>query len=353
MAQRARLEELLGIQVPLIQAPMAGSQDWKLALAVSEAGGLGSIPCGMLGPQQVVAELEAFRARSSKPCNLNFFCHDMPGEDAAVMSAWQAKLRAAFPAEDVATPARPAALRLPFASDMVEVLEPYAPPVLSFHFGLPQVDLLARVKAGGAVILASATTRGEAVWLEQHGADIVIAEGVEAGGHRAMFLNDDLSSQVGVDDLVEQLCDRLTVPVVAAGGVTGNADVRRLMGLGASGVQVGTSFLLCPEATTSTVHRAALGDLAAPTALTNIFSGRPARGIRNVAMRELGDLCADAPGFPYASAPLAPYRSSAEKAGRGDLSPLWAGVNRAGCQDMPAAQLRHLLWGSESSGRSD
>jgi len=161
--------------------------------------------------------------------------------------------------------------------------------VVSFHFGLPSAELLALVKTGGSKILSSATTVDEAQWLEAHGADAIIAQGLEAGGHRGNFLSDDLTIQVGTLALVPQIVQKVRIPVIAAGGIADSKGVAAAMTLGAAGVQVGTAYLLCAEATTSAVHRAALkSEAARHTALTNLFTGRPARGIVNRIMRELG-----------------------------------------------------------------
>jgi nitronate monooxygenase len=196
------------------------------------------------------------------------------------------------------------------------------------------------VKAWGAVVLSSATTVDEARWLEAHGCDVVIAQGLEAGGHRGMFLTDDVTTQVGTFALLPQVVDAVRVPVIAAGGIADAKGVAAAMALGAAGVQVGTAFLCCPEATTGALHRAALrSDAARHTALTNVFSGRPARGIVNRVVRELGPMSPVAPAFPLAGAAIAPLRAKAEAAGSGDFSPLWAGQDVRGCRDVPAAQL--------------
>src|SRR5207302_6134531 len=201
----------------------------------------------------------------------------------------------------------------------------------SFHFGLPSEDLLVRVRGWGARILSSATTVEEARWLEARGVDAVIAQGVEAGGHRGMFLSDDPNTQVGTFALVPQIVQAVSVPVIAAGGISDAKGVAAAMALGAAGVEMGTAFLLCREATTSAVHRAALkGEAARYTALTNVFTGRPARGIVNRVVREVGPISAAAPAFPLATGALAPLRAKAESQKSGEFSPLWAGQNPSG-----------------------
>jgi nitronate monooxygenase len=216
--------------------------------------------------------------------------------------------------------------------------------VVSFHFGLPPEPLLERVRATGAKILSSATTVEEARWLEARGVDAVIAQGLEAGGHRGQFLSPDTATQVGMFALLPQIARAVRVPVIAAGGIADAAGVRAAMTLGATAVQVGTAYLLCPEATTRDVHRAALqsGDSPA-TALTNLFTGRPARGIVNRLMRELGAMRDDLPAFPLAAPALAPLRAAAEARGSGDFSPLWAGQNTRGCKAIGAAELTREL----------
>ena len=330
-----------GIEVPVIQAPMAGVQAGALAAAVSEAGGLGSLPCALLAPEAMRRELELVRARTRKPFNVNFFCHAPPPEDAAREAAWRGALGAYYRelGIDPATiPAGPG--RAPFTAESADILEAYEPAVVSFHFGLPSAGLLARVKGWGAKVLASATTVQEARWLEAHGVDAVIAQGLEAGGHRGMFLTADLTTQVGTFALLPQVVSAVKVPVIAAGGIADARGVAAAKALGAAGVQAGTAFLLCPESTTSAIHRAALrSEGARHTALTNLFTGRPSRGIVNRVMREMGTIRADAPEFPLATTAIAPLRAKAEAAGRGDFSPLWSGQNATGCREAPAAEV--------------
>lgn len=320
------LTSLTGIELPVIQAPMAGVQDEALALAVSAAGGLGSMPCAMLDAAGLERALGRLQGAPS-PVNLNFFCHAMADPDPAEMGRWHQALAPYFEEYRIdPPPPNLAGARRPIDEAMVEVMEPYRPQVLSFHFGLPSPGLLHRIKGWGARILASATTLEEGRWLERNGADLVIAQGIEAGGHRGHFLSNDLSLQLPTRRLLAHLLGNLSVPVIAAGGIADRRDAAALLEAGACAVQVGTAYLLCPEATTSAVHRAALEHVPIETALTNLFSGRPARGIVNRLMRELGSLSDLPPAFPWASPALAPLRSQAEAAGRGDFSPLWSGT---------------------------
>lgn len=342
------LRQLFGIELPIVQAPMAGVQGSALASAVCNAGGLGSLPCAMLSNDAARAELAALRAHTSKPFNVNFFCHPPPQPDPQREAAWRAMLAPYFaeygidPADIVAGPGR-----APFTAAAAELLEEFRPAVVSFHFGLPSPALLARVHAMGAKIISSATTVAEARWLEAHGADAVIAQGLEAGGHRGHFLSHDLNLQAGTFALLPQIVKAVKVPVIASGGIADAQGVAAAIKLGAAGVQIGTAYLLCPEATTSAVHRAALKhESAAVTALTNLITGRPARGIVNRVMRELGPLNALAPEFPLATAAIAPLRAKAEAQGKGDFSPLWAGQNVSGCKAIPAAMLTRELAGT-------
>lgn len=359
--------KLLGIEQPLIQAPMAGVQGSALTIAVSKAGGLGSLPCAMLSPEQIKAEIEAIRAATSTHYNLNFFCHTAPPPDVATPereAAWR-KLLVPYYAEHGIDPASipSGAGRAPFSDVLCDLIAPYAPPVVSFHFGLPAPELVTRVKAWGGKVLSSATTVAEARWLEAHGADAIIAQGVEAGGHRGIFLRsnehgvhtglsatfpsdwrDELSTQQGTFTLLPQIVCAVSIPVIAAGGIASAQGVQAAFALGASAVQVGTAFMLCNEAATSPLHRAALAHSAAhpeqhQTQLTTLFTGRPARGITNRLMRELGSINTAAPAFPTSTAAIAPLRSAAEKAGKADFSPLWSGQNASGCRAVLASQL--------------
>ena len=339
------LQQLLGIDLPIIQAPMAGVQNSALTIAVSNAGGLGSLPAAMLDLATLHSELLCISTQTSGPYNINFFCHTPPVPDALRETRWREAL-APYYAEFGINPANiPAGSgRVPFTDEAADVLEPFRPPVVSFHFGLPAAHLLARVKSWGSKILSSATTVEEALWLEAHGVDAVIAQGLEAGGHRGLFLTNDLTTQLGTMALLPQLVRAVRVPVIASGGIADVQGVQAAMTLGAAGVQVGTAYMLCLEATTSQLHRAALkNERARHTALTNLMTGRPARGIFNRLMQELGPLNDAAPAFPLATAALAPLKAAAEKLERDDFSTLWSGQNTSGCREIPAAELTHLL----------
>lgn len=340
-----QLTRLFGIELPIIQAPMAGVQGSALTIAVSQAGGLGSLPCAMLSLEALDAALTQIRAQTTKPINVNFFCHHEPKPQAAKQAAWLKQLAPYFAELGINSDTQTAgAQRAPYTSAQAEVLAKFKPEVVSFHFGLPNEDLLLEIKSWGSKIISTATTVEEALWLEARGVDAIIAQGLEAGGHRGHFLSDDLTEQHGTFSLLPQIIAAVDVPVIAAGGIVDAKTVRAAMAMGASAVQVGTAYLLCPECTTSDIHRAALqSDAAQHTALTNLFSGRPARGIVNRFMAELGPINNAVPDFPLASSAVAGLRSAAEQQGFGDFSPLWCGQNATGCQAISAAELTRQL----------
>lgn len=339
------LQQLLGIELPIIQAPMAGVQGNALCVAVCNAGALGSLPCAMLSIDGMRKELAVIQTQTNKPYNVNFFCHQPPIISAEREATWRTALAPYYKEFGIAAASIPAGPgRTPFNSEFADVLTEFKPPVVSFHFGLPSPELLARVRSWGAKILSSATTVDEARWLEAHGVDAIIAQGLEAGGHRGIFLSEDLTTQVGTFALLPQIVKAVNVPVIAAGGIADAKSIVAAMALGAAGVQIGTAYLLCPEVFTTAIHRAALKSEAAKhTALTNLFTGRPARGIVNRVMREQGSISSAPPAFPLATSAIAPLRAKAESMGSGDFSPLWSGQNATGCEEIPAAELTRKL----------
>ena len=340
-----RLLELLKIEHPIILAPMAGAMDAELAAEVSEAGGLGSLPCAMLTPDMMRDQIARFRTRTDKPVNVNFFCHQVPVRDNAGEARWRDELKPYYQelGVDPSAPV-PSSNRLPFDAAFCEVIEDLKPQVVSFHFGLPADNLLARVRAAGGLIIGSATTVGEATWLERAGVDAVIAQGYEAGGHRGMFLTDNLATQIGTFALVPQIADAVKVPVIAAGGIGDARGIAAAFALGASGAQIGTAYLRCPEAKISAPHRAALKSVDCEgTVLTNLMTGRPARGVINRIVRELGPTSTVAPQFPLAAGALVPLRVKAEATGSGDFSPMWCGQAAALGRDLPARELTKNL----------
>ena len=325
--QDRRILDLLGIELPILQAPMAGATGSAMAIAVGNAGGLGALPCAMLSSEQLRGEIEAFRAACQGPLNLNFFCHQPPAPDPEQDARWKQALKPFYEevGADFEAPT-PVSNRAPFDEQSCKLVEELRPEVVSFHFGLPAPALLQRVKAAGAKVLSSATTVEEAIWLEQHGCDAIIAMGYEAGGHRGMFLSNDITSQIGTFALVPQIVDAVSLPVIAAGGVADHRGLLAALALGASAVQIGTAYLFCPEAKVSPAHRRALDNApASDTALTNLFTGRPARGINNRLMRELGPMSALAPRFPLAGGALMPLRAITDPQGNSDFSNLWSG----------------------------
>ena len=341
-----RITDLFGIELPLIQAPMAGAQGPELAIAASEAGGLGSLPVAQLNLEQAQTQIAAIRKVTSRPINLNFFSHEPRQPNPAEIAAWHQHLLPYYRefGIDVTAPV-PTVGRTPFDANFAAMVEETHPEVVSFHFGLPDPALVARVRAAGAKIISSATTVAEARWLCDRGVDAIIAMGAEAGGHRGNFLSDDMNGQVGLMALLPQVVDAVRVPVIAAGGISDGRGIAAAFALGASAVQIGTAYLFTPEAKISAPYRAALktaGD--ASTAITNLFSGRPARGIVNRLMREQGPMRADLPRFPFAGGPLLPLKTKAEAAGSGDFTNLWAGQAVHLGREMPAGALTKLLW---------
>ena len=350
-AKSEALRAALGCAHPLIQAPMAGAQGSALAIAVSRAGGLGSMPAAMLAPQALRAELDALRA-SGQPYNLNFFAHTPPTLEGpqgqanqAALAAWHARLRPHFEAlglDAAQIPTGPG--RRPFDETAAALVAEFRPRVVSFHFGLPAPHLLAQVKASGAYVLSSATTVDEALWLEAHGVDGVIAQGLEAGGHRGHFLSDDLTRQNGLFALLPQIVAAVRLPVIATGGIASAEGVRAALALGAAGVQIGSAYLCADEAATSALYRAALQSPAAShTQITTVMTGRPARGLPNRLMRELGPLPEGVPPFPLPSAAAALLRAAAEAKGSADYSFLWCGQNASACRPGRAADITAAL----------
>jgi nitronate monooxygenase len=340
-----RLLDLLKIETPIIQAPMAGSDSVPLARSVSSTGALGSLACALLSPDGVREAMRELRYEMARPFNLNFFCHTMEDPDTAATQKWKSFLRPHYERWGLDIEAvEKSRLRLPFNEEMCAVVEEVRPEVVSFHFGLPTPDLVERLKMHGIKILSSATSVREAKWLESRGCDAIIAQGIEAGGHRGMFLETNIATQVGLVALLPQVTDAVSVPVIAAGGIADARGVLAALALGASGVQLGTAYLLCPEASVSPLYRRAL-ELAADngTVLTNLFSGRAARGILNQYLQESGPMSNAALAFPYAATLVAPLRAASARAGLMDYMQLWAGQAAGLVTSMPADQFTRNL----------
>jgi nitronate monooxygenase len=343
-----RIIELLKIEFPILLAPMAGAIDADIAVAVAEGGGLASVPCAMISPDKAREQVNIIRQRVTAPINLNFFCHKAVDADAAREAIWRQRL-APYYRELGLDPAAPvhAANRAPFDAAFCEVVEELKPEVVSFHFGLPEAGLLKRVKATGAIVISSATIMREAIWLEENGADVIIAQGAEAGGHRGMFLTENIAEQPGTFALLPQVVDAVKVPVIAAGGIADGRGIAAAFALGAAGVQIGTAYLRCPESKVIAPARAALAQASDDTTvITNVMTGRPARGVANRVMREVGPVSPDAPAFPHAATALGPLKAAAEKLGRVDFTNLWAGQAVRMGREMPAAELTRALAGS-------
>ena len=341
-----QIMDLFGIEIPIMLAPMAGPGTAELAIAVSEAGGLGALPCAQLNLEQTRDALKLIRSRTSKPFNVNFFCHTPPQPEPEREAKWRERL-APYYAElglDLKD-ALGAPSRKPFDAEFCALVEELKPSVVSFHFGLPPKPLLDRVRAAGAKVLASATTVAEARWLDERGCDGIVAMGAEAGGHRGNFLSMDAARQVGTFALVPQIVDAVRVPVIAAGAVADARGIAAAFALGASAVQIGTAYLFCPEARVPPVHLKALESAKDDdTVITNVFTGRGARGIVNRLISELGPISMIAPAFPVASSATAPLRTKGESAGSRDFSPLWSGqAARLARRGVSAGELTRAL----------
>jgi nitronate monooxygenase len=340
-----RLLDLLNIEFPIIQAPMAASDSVALARSVSSTGALGSLGCALLTPDQVRDAMRALRHEMASPVNLNFFCHTMEAPDRGVTQRWKSFLKPHYERWGLDIDTVPdSRLRLPFDEEMCAVVEEVKPEVVSFHFGLPAPSLVDRLKRRGMKIVSSATSVTEAKWLESRGCDAIVAQGIEAGGHRGMFLETNVATQAGLFALLPQVADAVSVPVIAAGGIADARGVVAAFALGASGVQLGTAYLFCPEANVSPLYRRALEQATDDgTVLTNLFSGRPARGILNRYLQESGPISGAAPPFPHAATLVAPLRAASEKAGSVDYMQMWAGQAAGLGKPMPADQFTRSL----------
>jgi nitronate monooxygenase len=343
-----RLIDLFKTEFPIVQAPMAGIMDAELVIAAAEGGALGSLPCAMLSAEKAREQVNIVRQRVSAPISMNFFCHEPEEADPKREARWKQRL-APYYSELGLDPAAPfnAANRAPFDAAMCALVEELKPEVVSFHFGLPEQGLLKRVKAAGCLVISSATIVKEAIWLEENGADAIIAQGAEAGGHRGMFLTENIAEQPGTFALVPQVADAVKVPVIAAGGIADGRGIAAAFALGAAGVQIGSAYLRCPESKVIGPARLALGQARDDsTVITNVMTGRPARGIANRVMREAGPISPDAPAFPHAATGLAPLKAAAEKLGKVDFTSLWAGQAVRLGREMPAAELTRALAGA-------
>src|ERR1700675_1174476 len=340
-----RLIDIFEIKHPLVLAPMAGFGTVGLAASVCEAGGLGSISCATMQPEFAATIIHELRGHTSKPLNVNFFCHAPAKADARREHAWHKRLSPYRRELGIGREPPPSRLDIvPFDEAMCTVVENAMPEVVSFHFGLPVPQLLTRVKAAGCRVMSSATTVEEARWLEARGVDAIIAQGYEAGGHRGMFLAEDVNaaaaSQPSTLVLVPQIVDAVSVPVIAAGGIADGRGIAAAFAIGAAGIQIGTAYLLCPEAATPQLHRDALrcarGDA---TLVTNVFTGRPARMLVNRLALDVGPISEALPDFPLPMGELMPLRAKAEQQGSNDFTPLFSGQAAPLARRIPAKAL--------------
>src|SRR3984893_7391497 len=337
MWPRTDFLELLGITHPVIQAPMAGFAPPALAAAVCNAGGLGSIGCAGIPPATVRDQITALRQATNRPYNLNFFVHSHPRLDPDAAARMRTRLAPYFDEFGLGPVPEPTEPFPPFDEERLDLVLELRPRVVSFHFGLPDATAVRRVKGAGCIILSSATTVAEARSLEANGADVIIAQGFEAGGHRGSFSDSAGAGMVGTMALVPQIVDAVHLPVIAAGGIADGRGIAAAFALGASGVQMGTAFLGCPEATVSPLHRARLRAAADDgTELTRVFTGRPARALRNRFAPEMADT---APlDFPLQASLLGPlWRLPSEEA-RAAFMPVWAGQAGPLVRDRPAGR---------------
>ncbi|MEW6769458.1 MAG: nitronate monooxygenase family protein [Pseudomonadota bacterium] len=340
-----RLLDLFKIEVPIVQAPMAGVQDVDVMIGAAQGGALASLPCAMISTDKAREQINIFRQRVSAPVNMNFFCHKPADADPAQEAKWRARLAPYFKELGLDPNAQiNAANRAPFGEEMCKLVEELKPEIVSFHFGLPDKALMKRVKAAGCIVIGAATIVKEAKWLEENGVDAIIAQGAEAGGHRGMFLTESIVNQPGTLALVPQVVDAVRVPVIAAGGIADGRGIAAAFALGASGVQVGTAYLHTPESKVTDGGRKALaGAHDDSTVITNVMTGRPARGVANRLMKEVGPVSPDAPAFPHAATALGPLKAAAEKLGRVDFTNLWAGQAVAMSRNVGAADLTRAL----------
>ena len=340
-----RLMDLLNIKSPIVQAPMAGANGSAMVIETCKAGGLGSLPCAMLSVEKMHAEIGIIRQQTNEPINVNFFVHKQPEIDLETDENWLKRLSEYYSEFELDLDAIfPKATREPFGEDACAFVEKVRPEIISFHFGLPEIKFLDRVRVAGCKVISSATTVEEACWLEERGCDAIIAQGYEAGGHRAMFLSNDINTQVGTMSLVPQVVDAVSIPVIAAGGIADGRGITAAFALGAAGVQIGTPYLFTPEALVSELHLSSL-KMAKDnsTAITNIFSGRPARSIMNRIMRDIGPMSDWPTSFPNAGSALAPLKRAAETEERSDFSSLWSGQSVGLSQEMGTADLTRKL----------
>ena len=336
----------LGLAMPVIQAPMAGTSTPQLAAAVSEAGGLGSVAVGAVDASGARAMIAAVRAATDRAFNVNLFAHQPAQADAARQTAWLAALAPLF-RQYGAEP--PAVLREIYTSILADptmqaLLVEAAPPVVSFHFGLPGPDLVAALKAGGSVLVSSATSLDEALAAARAGMDAVVAQGIEAGGHRGVFDPAAPDDGLGVLALTRLLVAQSGLPVIAAGAIMDGAGIAAVLKLGAVAAQLGTAFVACPESNADAAYRAALFSPAAGhTVMTSAISGRPARCLANRFTAWGHAAQAPAPAYPIAYDAGKALNAAAKAAGEGGFGAQWAGQGAPLARALPAMELMRVL----------
>jgi nitronate monooxygenase len=339
--------DTLKVAIPIVQAPMAGVSTPAMAAAVSEAGGLGSIGIGAVDAAGAAVMMEEVRARTARAFNVNVFVHAEPVVDAAREAEWLAAMAPAFHRFGAEPPTSLRTIYTSFASDeaIFRLLVAQAPPVVSFHFGLPDSERIAALKQAGCVLLSTATSLAEAQAAREAGVDAVVAQGFEAGGHRGVFDPEAPDDQLGTLALTRVLAVRAGLPVIAAGGIMDGHGVRAALDLGAVAAQLGTAFIACPESSADHAYRKALmGDDANHTVMTWAVSGRPARCLRNRFTDWERDAAAAPPAYPRAYDAGKALNAAAKAAGEGGFGAQWAGQGAPLARAMPAAELLTKLW---------
>lgn len=325
MWKDTRLIELLQIEHPIIQAPMAGASTPHMAAASANAGCLGSLGCAMMSAEVYTHTFQQTRAMTNGALNMNFFCHAEPEIDASKIQKIEGILKPYYDALGIDEMPQAVATHFPFGGDVAEVVLASSPNVISFHFGLPEQKFVNAFKQKGTKILCSATTVAEAKDLEAKGVDAIIAQGWEAGGHHGFYLEDNTAA-IGTMALVPQLVDAVNVPIIAAGGIADGRGIAAALALGASGVQIGTAFLTCEESSVPEIHQKSLmASDGSNTQITKVFSGRPARGIRNRYSQDLNHLEDDLPDFPLMNTLTGPLRKKSAASDSPDFVAQWSG----------------------------
>lgn len=331
--------------LPIVQAPMAGVSTVALAAAVNSAGAMGSLGLGHLSTSEAQQQIQALKAQTNRPFNVNFFCHQLPVANPTLEQKWLALLEPFFIEFNASPPKQLKAVYQSAVQNpaLIQMLCDEQPAVVSFHFGTPEPAAIKALKQANIQIWGCATTLDEALTLQQAGMDAVIAQGVEAGGHRGIF-NPDHDSKLGLFSLIPLLRQSLTIPVIAAGGIMDGVGIAAALKLGADAVQMGTAFILCPESAADDAYRANLqSNKAFNTALTAVISGRPARGLTNRMHQEIEELNAFLPSYPSAYSAAKALHAAASEHHNYDFAAHWAGQGAPLARTLPATELVQLL----------